>query len=402
MTKMYCPYTYPGYPEGLEYPWIFPMPSEKERDLRWRTIRKAMEREGLDCVIVCTLPVFTPSSNHLFYISNYVPFGAKGVYVIFPLKGEPRLVINNAIGPQFVHFATETAWIEDIVGTLDPPREIVESIKQLHLQDSRLGVVGYEQGLFPGPVYNALRENLKEAVFFDGTSMLGEAMNEVTRRSLEEPLLVKQACEILDFSFQAVAEVLRPGVTECELWAVAEREIIKNGGWPFHGMFVTSGPRPSFPRVPPSHRTLSRGDVVVFEINASYGGVNPQSCFAISLGVPAKDVQEMFAFCEELYQFSLSELEKQTVFMEIELEIGKRIREAGYEPMTPQIHIFNMSVVMPMEDSPKPGDYFTVHPNFADPRYTMGAKLGDAVRISEQGRLERLQKTEARLHIIPV
>jgi len=207
---------------------------------------------------------------------------------------------------------------------------------------------------------------------------------------------------VMGISFHAVSEVLRPGVTECELWATADHEIIKNGGWPFHAMFVTSGPRPTFPRVPPSHRTLNPCDAVVFEINASYGGVNPQSCFALSLGQPEKEVQEMFAFCEELYQFALSELEKQTVFMEIELELGKRIRKADYEPMTPQIHIFNMSGVMPMEEAPKPGDYFTVHPNFADPRYTMGAKLGDAVRISEQGRPQRLQKTEARLHITPI
>ena len=402
MTKIDDPYAYPGYPKGLDYPWVFPRPSEKERDLRWATIRKAMDREKLDCIIVCTLPVFAPSSKHLFYISNYVPFGAKGVYVVFPQEGGPRMVINNALGPQFVHFAAETTWIEDIVGTLDPPREIVKKINQLDLQHKRLGVVGYSQGSFTGPVYDYMRAKLKDIAICDASHMMGGVMNEVSRISQEEPLLVDQACAILDHAFQAVLEVLKPGIPECELWATVDYEIIKRGGWPFHEMFITSGPRPSFPRVPPSHRTLDPGDVVVFEINSTYGGVNPQSCFACSLGPPTNEVKVMFAFCEELYRFSLTELDKQRTFMEIEQELIKRIRSSGYEPMTPQIHVFNMSMVMPMEDMPKPGDYFTVHPNIADPKYAVGAKLGDAIRISEDGRPERLQKTEARLHIAPI
>ena len=37
---------------------------------------------------------------------------------------------------------------------------------------------------------------------------------------LEE--FVRRACEIIDFSYEAVLEVLRPGVSEGELWAAAE------------------------------------------------------------------------------------------------------------------------------------------------------------------------------------
>lgn len=394
------PYAYPGYPEGLKYPWIFPRPSEKERDLRWTTIRKAMAVDKLDAMVVCTLPAFCPSSKHLFYLSNYIPFGAKGVYVVFPREGEGCMVVDNALGPQFVHFASETSWIRDITGTLDPSKELVKKIHRLDLKHKRLGVVGYSQGLFTGPVYDYMRANLNEIAICDASPMMAEAMNAVSRISSEEPVLVEKACESLDHAFQAVIEALKPGVSECELWATVDHELVKRGGWPFHEMFVTSGPRPSFPRVPPSQRILEPGDVVVFEVNSAYGGVNPQSCFACSLGSPANDVQTMFALCQELYGFALTELGKQRTFMEIEQELIQRIRSCGYEPMTPQIHVFNMAMVMPMAARPKPGDYFTVHPNMADPKYTVGAKLGDAVRISKEGYPQRLQKTEAKLHVV--
>ena len=76
------------------------------------------------------------------------------------------------------------------------------------------------------------------------------------------------------------------------------------------------------------------------------------------------------------------------------------IHSAGYEPMTPQIHVYNMSVDMPSEILPQPGDYFTVHPNFCNKEYSIGAKFGDTVRIDEHGKVERLQATPAKLNII--
>ena len=68
--------------------------------------------------------------------------------------------------------------------------------------------------------------------------------------------------------------------------------------------------------------------------------------------------------------------------------------------MTPQIHIYNMSGVMPMNSPAQPGDYFTVHPNMANKNFSKGAKFGDTVWIAKNGRVERLQKTPAMLNII--
>lgn len=42
-------------------------------------------------------------------------------------------------------------------------------------------------------------------------------MNEVSRTSEEVLTLLRKACEILDLSYEAVAEALKPGVKECEL-----------------------------------------------------------------------------------------------------------------------------------------------------------------------------------------
>jgi Xaa-Pro aminopeptidase len=399
-VSLYCPYTYKGYPQGLNYPWHFPMPTEKERDRRWQAIRKAMAKYNYDCLIPSALATFIPSTKYVQYISNYVPFATMGAYIVFPLSGEPQIQLSNIIGPQFIQMSTETSWIKDIVGSFNPLEDLVKKIKQLKLQNGRLGILGYKQGLFSASALDYLRANLPEAGISDASSIVHEAMHEVSRTSEEELLFLKKACEILDLSFDAAVNTFKAGASENDLWAEIEYAIIKNGGWSHHNILITTAPRPIFPRIPPSHRNLAPGDVGIFEVNVSYGGLHPQTCYAISLGEPQKEVKQMFKFCEELYQFALAELEKQNRFIDIELALAKRIHDAGFEPTTPQIHIFNMAVDLPLENTPQPGDYFTVHPNFSNPEFTMSAKCGDCVRINKIGKVERLNKPSARLNIV--
>jgi Xaa-Pro aminopeptidase len=399
-VSLYCPYTYKGYPQGLNYTWHFPMPTEKERDRRWQAIRKAMAKYNYDCLIPSALSTFIPSTKYVQYISNYVPFATMGTYIVFPLSKDPQIQLSNIIGPQFIQMSTETSWIKDIVGSFNPLEDVVKKIKQLKLQNGRLGILGYKQGLFSASALDYLRTNLPEAGISDASAIVHEAMHEVSRTSEEELAFLRKACEILDLSFDAAAKTFKPGASENDLWAEIEYVIIKNGGWPHHNMLITTAPRPIFPRIPPSHRKLAQGDVGIFEVNVSYGGLHPQTCYAISLGDPQKEVQQMYKFCEELYQFALVELEKQSRYIDIELALAKRIHDAGFEPTTPQIHIFNMAVDLPLENIPQPGDYFTVHPNFSNPEFTMSAKCGDCVRINKNGKVERLNKPLACLNIV--
>jgi hypothetical protein len=153
-------------------------------------------------------------------------------------------------------------------------------------------------------------------------------------------------------------------------------------------------------RPPAAHNILKPGDIVMFEINGIYGGISPQISYALSLGQPKKEVRRMFDLCEQLYHFSLVELEKDRTFLDIELDLARQIHESGYEPVTPQIHKYNMSNVMPMKCQPSPGDYFTVHPNLSDPGFTAAAKFGDVIRFGKDRKVQRMNRTPAKLNVL--
>jgi Xaa-Pro aminopeptidase len=399
---LHCPYNYERYPAGLNYPWHVPVFSEDEGKKRWRAVRAAMRAEGLDCLLVGSYSGYMPGNNRLYYLSNYTPIGAMGAYLVFPLEAEPRLCVSNVIGPQFMHMAAEVAWISEIVGSMQPQQDVLNKLEELGIRGGRLGVTDYKPGNFPASVMEFLRQQLPDVEIIDASWMLEKLMNAFSRTSREEEKFVRRACEIMDASCRAVREILKPGVSENELWAAAEAAVLREGGWYPHNFFVTTGPAPLFPRGPASQRVLEKGDIALFEMNCTYGGVSPQSCFAFSLGRPRPDVKVLFDFCEGLYGVALAELEKGRTFGEVELDLAARIHGGGYEPMTPQMHIYNMGVNMPMDGRPQPGDYFTVHPNLCDREYRRGAKVGDCVRIDAAGKAERLQQNPARLETVEI
>jgi Xaa-Pro aminopeptidase len=82
-----------------------------------------------------------------------------------------------------------------------------------------------------------------------------------------ELMLIRRAAGIVDSAFAAVRDGLRPGRSELELYAEAERTILLGHGEPFlmECVFV-SGPRTLEVVGAPSARVLDRGDLLIFDV----------------------------------------------------------------------------------------------------------------------------------------
>ena len=78
------------------------MPSQLEIDRRYKNIRAAMARQGLDTLIVCGNQ-YAGFEGAVLYVSGF-EIVHRYVYVVLPLEGEPTLV-----------FPREARWIGDKV-----------------------------------------------------------------------------------------------------------------------------------------------------------------------------------------------------------------------------------------------------------------------------------------------
>lgn len=89
----------------------------------------------------------------------------------------------------------------------------------------------------------------------------------------EEIKSVKKACEITDYTFGYIKQILRYGMTEKELVFEIERFMLENGadGVAFESV-VAFGQNTSMPHAVPTSRKLESGDIIQLDIGAKCNG----------------------------------------------------------------------------------------------------------------------------------
>ena len=104
-------------------------------------------------------------------------------------------------------------------------------------------------------------------------------------QSAQETAYVRRAAEIADAAYEAVCDVVAPGVTEKDLMAVMYHAMGKLGGdEPNLRLMIHSGTRGDQLHQPSRHRPLKRGDMVMFDMSAAYHGYHCNTARALSLG----------------------------------------------------------------------------------------------------------------------
>ena len=92
-------------------------------------------------------------------------------------------------------------------------------------------------------------------------------------KGLDEIARLERAAEITEDAFHAALACARPGISERELARLFETEVVRQGWTPVHGHArVTFGERAALSDTLPSERALRAGDVMRFDLLATYEG----------------------------------------------------------------------------------------------------------------------------------
>jgi len=179
--------------------------SVQERDRRWVSIRREMERSGLQALLVVSNGQLERrgSMRYVADIGASLMYG----YVIFPLKGKP-IGIFSAAG--------RGGWIEEkrtlpmrgawVIESEPYAPVIAEAIKELNLEK---GSIGIEGDFMPVPPYQRLVRDLPEATFKPSN-----IIHELKRvKSPEEIKLIENGVEMVDKAYEACMAFARPGKT---------------------------------------------------------------------------------------------------------------------------------------------------------------------------------------------
>lgn len=326
-------------PKALVDEKIFPKFSAKERNSRWKKVREGMKREGIDClVIIGSCARWNEMNTNIRYLSNFGDKLSTTNYLVFPLEGEPMLLLQMSIKPS----TQALCWIKDVRphAAREFGKLIVQKLEGLKLQKGSIGLVGIDSfTMMPHNVYDIIVNGLPNAHFEDRTDFYTEFQ---MTHSNEEINFLRKAAQLGDIGFGAEIKAVKPGVREYQVHAFIEYTMAKNGAESPMLILMNSGPMsgvyPTQVDAFSSGRILKRGDIILSEISAKYSGYYAQSQHTVTIGKPTNEVKELTKVALEIYNKVVDSL-KPGITSEDVKSIGEPIfKKYGYIHNSPIMH----------------------------------------------------------------
>jgi Xaa-Pro dipeptidase len=274
-----------------------------ERERRWRQVRTKMTRDNLDAI-------FVPPNTGLFD-----EFQANGRYLtglggnhwmvatVFPREGEVTALTSADVDKQIS--LQRQDWIADVrmmTGSWGFTDAVVDRLKELP-NIRRLGVSGlsgntrYPEGVTSHGVVDRLRELLPDVELVNANPLMEEAR---FVKSPEEIGFLRAGVMLVERAIDVIVAEARPGVPENIVYAQMISSIVEGGGeLPSMILWSAGWPQPPSNFYLPTRRPLRKGDIILTELEARYGGYAAQNTQALCIGRAPAEYHEMFALQQE-------------------------------------------------------------------------------------------------------
>jgi Xaa-Pro dipeptidase len=359
--------------------------TETERDWRWRRVREAMDREGLDGVLA-----YAPGwrREDLRYLADAQLRGSFAMLYL-PRDGEATAftlaVDRDAFAP--------AGWVDD-VRELDPPAldAVIDRLKAAGTRGSpsRLGITHAE--LLPAGLRRALDDGLCAATELHSATKLMSAVRLV--KSEGELARLRHCGQITDAGWDALAGALAPGVTEYELVAHTEARL-KAMGATDNFMLIASGGDEVRGMTPPSERRLQVGDMVRTELTPQCDGYWTQICRSAVLGSANEGQRESFQLFREAMEAGLAALRAGVTAHDVAMAENDVFRARGFGDYCTSkftrvrghghgAHLDEVPIVEGVETVLERNAVVIVHPNTYTPLAGYHV-LGDPVVVTDDG-----------------
>ena len=315
-----------------------------EVDRRYRAIRGALEREGVDAVIVSGSE-YTGFDGAVLYASGF-QIVHRYAYVLIPLEGEPSIVFPSEARYVGEHGAT---WIDERL-FVDTPGEWLRERVQAR-RWTRIGVYGLEYVMNVRD-YNALSSGGFELVPFDVPFDLARAV-----KSGAELESVRESVRINEEGFWTVLAAYEPGKTEAEIMAPAAARFVELGtGRHAMNMVLAHGPpggaRPEFV-IASETRAVEPDDLLLYSLEiAGPGGHWAEVSRPIMRGAPSWETAAMLEAYVEYGQTARRAMRAGATAHDVHVACSSPFRERGFRLG----HVTGHSIGMTMIEHPRIGE----------------------------------------------
>jgi Xaa-Pro dipeptidase len=389
---------------------MIPQLSIQERDRRYKIVRAEMAQRGIDCLL---LPANTGRWEQLQGDSRYLTtIGgfATEVFSVFPREGEVTAYIFN----RAAWWKQAQKWVADVRdGRNRWGQNAIERINELGLQKGTIGIAGLAglfrapEGIIPYSSVKAIQDAFTQAKIVNATEMMQEIR---AVKSAEEVSMLERSAAIVEKTIEAMVEHANPGVSEKELYGAMVHAMLANGGELPTLFFLSAGPGLTNSSFVPTDYRIQKGDRIIDEIEAKYGGYAAQAVCPVVIGTPDDEYQKTIDISRACFDAILAAMKPGVTFGAL-FDIYKRtVEEQGkgkYLWNHPVMHARGLG-----DDGPallgdkdlerfskielQTGMTFILKPQVRPVESKGRASLGDTVTVTESG-ARRLGKRELKL-----
>jgi len=387
-----------------------PQLSLQERDRRYKIVRAEMTQRGIDCLL---LPANTGRWEQLQGDSRYLTtIGgfATEVFTVFPREGDVTAYIFN----RAAWWKQVQKWVTDVRdGRNRWGQNAVERINELGLQKGTIGISGLAglfrapEGIIPYSSVKAIQDAFPQAKIVNATEMMQEIR---AVKSTEEVSMLERSAAIVAKTIEAMVEHANPGVSEKELYGMMVHTMLANGGELPTLFFLSAGPGISNSSFVPTDYRIQKGDRLINEIEAKYGGYAAQAVSPVVLGAPDDAYQKMIDISRACFDAIIGAMKPGVTFgrlFEIYRDTVEHHGKGKYLWNHPMMHARGLGddgpALLGDEDLERfskiqlqTGMTFILKPQVRPAEGKDRGSLGDTVTVTESG-ARRLGKREMQL-----
>jgi Xaa-Pro aminopeptidase len=389
---------------------MIPVLSIQERDRRYAVVRREMAKRGIDVLL---LPANTGRWEQLQGDSRYLTaIGgfATEVFTVFPREGEVTAYIFN----RAAWWRQAQKWVSDVRdGRNRWGQNAIERINELGWQRGTIGISGLAglfrapEGIIPYSSVKMIQDAFPHATIVNATEMMQEIR---AVKSAEEVSMLERSAAIVEKTIEAMVENARPGVSERELYGAMVHAMLANGGELPTLFFLSAGPELTSSSFVPTDYRIQKGDRIIDEIEAKYGGYAAQAVCPVAIGAPNDEYARMVEISRACFDAIVSTMKPGVTFGTLFDVYTRTVEEFGngkYLWSHPMMHARGLG-----DDGPallgakdlerfsklelQTGMTFIVKPQVRPAQGKGRASIGDTVAVTENG-ARRLGRRELKL-----
>jgi len=296
--------------------------SLKEKERRWSLLRQTLKKAGLTALIVYG---GTQLGVPVHYLARV--WGSKMNALIFPVDGEPILLIPSNTGTTGQSLVKQGCWVpaENIYSSAHLAADLAKKIIGLKLQKSRVGIDSFR--FWPVQEYQIFTELCPDVQLVEAHRLFGEIRGP---KSSEELAVMEKAIRISDLAHYNFLTHLKPGLTEVEAASKAN-DVLEAHGVGDRIILIHSRPEMAYPYLP-GPTVIQKPNPVTFSPEFTRKlGYGAQMIRAYWWEEPKGVYKKMFALCDELRQMIMQEFRPGLEIAQAGKKIENLVNQWGFE-----------------------------------------------------------------------